>query len=39
MTKYKPYLVTAAIVVIVLVAIFKFNVFGSRKIVTPNAAS
>lgn len=37
MSKFKPYLVTAAVVVIVLVAIFKFNLGGSRKLVTAAA--
>lgn len=38
MGKFKPYLVTAAVVFVVLFAVFRLNLLGSRNIVMPPAA-
>lgn len=35
--KIPPAVITVGIVVAVLVAVFKFNLFGSQKLVTPKA--
>jgi hypothetical protein len=35
--KVPPVVITVGLVLIVLVAVFKFNLFGSQKLVTPKA--
>jgi hypothetical protein len=35
MSKAKPYLVTAAVVLVVLFAVFRMNLFGTRNIIAP----
>jgi len=34
MGRFKPYLITAGVVLVVLIAVFRFNLFGSRAVVT-----
>lgn len=37
--KLPPTVITVGIVVLVLVAVFKFNLLGSQKLVTPRTAA
>jgi hypothetical protein len=39
MPKLKPYLVTAAVVFVVLFAVFRMNLFGTRNIIAPPATA
>ena len=38
MGKFKPYLVTAGVVLVVLFLVFRMNLFGTRNIVAPPTA-
>jgi hypothetical protein len=35
MSKFKPYLITAGVVLVVLFAVFRLNLFGTRNIIAP----
>lgn len=39
MSKLKPYLVTAGVVLIVLFAVFRLNLLGTRNIIAPPATA